>query len=159
LSLLTQSSEKNKNQMKNLSIILSLTMLLFVSSCKKDEATTPSKPKKDILASKTWLLADVTALGSVVAFNKDKKPTSDNLFDLSKVRLNFKADGNNGKAISGGKWTLSSDDTKLTISNTGIIGVDGEQTVIQITETNLDVRGKVPYAGTTVDAVIKAIPE
>lgn len=137
---------------------------MSVSSCKKDEAT-PAKAKKDILVSKTWLLADVTALGAIVVFNKDKKPTTDNLFDLSKVRLIFKADGtmtgidNNGKAISGGKWTLSTDDTKLTISNTNIIGVDGEQTVIQITETNLDVKGKVPYSGTVVDATIKAIPE
>ena len=151
--------------MKNLSFIFSLALLFFVASCKKDDATTPAKPKKDILVSKTWLLAEVTALGSIVAFNKDKKPTSDNLFDLSKVRLIFKADGtmtgvdNSGKAISGGKWVLSSDDTKLTISNTGITGVDGEQTVIQITETNLDVKGKVPYLGNVVDATIKAIPE
>jgi hypothetical protein len=151
--------------MKNLSIILSLTMLLFVSSCKKDETTTPTKAKKDILVSKTWLLADVTALGAVSVYNKDKKPSSDNLFDLSKVRLVFKSDGtmtgidNNGKAISGGKWTLSTDETKLNIANTGITGVDGDQTVIQITETNLDVKGKVPYAGTIVDATIKAIPE
>jgi hypothetical protein len=151
--------------MKNLSIIFSLTMLLLVSSCKKDETTTPAKAKKDILVSKTWLLSDVTALGAVVVYNKDKKPTTDNIIDLSKVRLSFKTDGtmtgvdNTGKAISGGKWALSTDETKLTISNTNIIGVDGEQTVIQITETNLDVKGKVPYAGTVVDATIKAIPE
>ncbi|MDZ7898078.1 MAG: hypothetical protein U5N85_08625 [Arcicella sp.] len=151
--------------MKNLSIIFSLALLIFISSCKKDESTTPSKPKKDILVSKTWLLADVTALGSVVAFNKDVKPTSNNLIDLSKVRLAFKTDGtmtgidNNGKAIAGGKWTLSTDETKLNISNTGIIGVDGEQTVIQIIETNLDIKGKVIFQGTLVDATIKAIPE
>ena len=151
--------------MKNLSIIFSLVVLFFVASCKKDETTTPAKAKKDILVSKTWLLADVTALGAVSVYNKDKKPSSDNLFDLSKVRLNFKTDGsmtgidNSGKAIAGGKWTLSADETKLTIANTGIPGVDGDQTVIQITETNLDVKGKVPYAGTTVDATIKAIPE
>lgn len=139
--------------------------LLFVSSCKKDDAATPTRAKKDILVSKTWLLADVTALGAISVYNKDKKPSSDNLFDLSKVRLIFKTDGtmtgtdNNGKAISGGKWILSTDETKLTISNTGIIGVDGDQTVIQITETNLDIKGKVLYLGNVVDATIKAIPE
>ena len=138
-------------------------MLFLVASCKKDDTTTPAKPKKDILISKTWLMNE--ALVSGISVYKKGGTSIDPKYNFAKVRLNFKADGtltgfdNNGTAISKGTWILSADETKLTISNTGIIGVDGDQTVLQITATNFDIKGKVLYQGALVDATVKAIPE
>lgn len=152
--------------MKNLSFILSLTLLLFVASCKKDDTATPTKSKKEIITSKTWIVGEVTSSG-VSAYKKENKPT-DNLYDLSKVSLKFNSDGsltgfdNNGKAVPNAKWVLSSDETKITISNTGINGLDGDLPIVQVTDTVFEVKGKVtlttPIAG-TFDGNIKLVPQ
>ena len=150
--------------MKNLLIVFSLMTLFFVSSCKKDDTTaTPTKPKKDILVSKTWLISEVTGSG-ITAFNKTNA-VGTNIYELGKVTLVFKADGivtgtdNNGGAISA-KWTLSTDETKINITGSGITGVDGEKTIVVLTDTNFNIQGMVtlPVFG-TVDAVIKFVPK
>ena len=152
--------------MKNLSIILSLTMLLFVVSCKKDEATTPAKSKKEIITAKTWIVGDVTSSG-VSVYKKENKP-ADNIYDLSKVSLKFNSDGsltgfdNNGKAVPNAKWVLATDESKITISNTGINGLDGDLPIVQVTDAVFEVKGKVtlttPIAG-TFDGNIKMVPQ
>ena len=152
--------------MKNRLAIITLLVLGFVSSCKKDEATTPTKSKKDIISSKIWVVGEVTSSG-LTAYKREIKP-ADNLYDLSKVVLKFNADGsltgtdNNGKAVSGAKWSLSSDDSKITISNAGINGFDGDLPIIQVTETVFEVKGKVilttPIVG-TFDGNIKLVPQ
>lgn len=152
--------------MKNRLAIITLFVLGFVSSCKKDEATTPTKSKKDIISSKIWVVGEVTSSG-LTAYKREIKP-ADNLYDLSKVVLKFNADGsltgtdNNGKAVSGAKWSLSSDDSKITISNAGINGFDGDLPIIQVTETVFEVKGKVilttPIVG-TFDGNIKLVPQ
>jgi hypothetical protein len=153
--------------MKNLSIILSLTMLLFVSSCKKDDTATPTKPKKDILVSKTWIVGEAIASG-ITVYTKGGADVAN--LGLAKVSLNFKSDGsitgidNTGKALpTTAKWTLSSDETKLNLVNTGVPGLDGDLTVVQIIETNLEVKGKiiVPQISTTVpsDVNLKLVPQ
>lgn len=152
--------------MKNRLAIITLFVLGFVSSCKKDEATTPTKSKKDIISSKIWVVGEVTSSG-LTAYKREIKP-ADNLYDLSKVVLKFNADGsltgtdNNGKAVSGAKWSLSFDDSKITISNAGINGFDGDLPIIQVTETVFEVKGKVilttPIVG-TFDGNIKLVPQ
>jgi hypothetical protein len=152
--------------MKNLLIITSLFILGFVCSCKKDETTTPTKPKKEIISSKTWIVGDVTSSG-VSVYKKENKP-ADNIYDLSKVVLKFNADGsltgvdNNGKAVPSAKWILATDESKITISNTGINGLDGDLPIVQVTETVFEVKGKVtlttPIAG-TFDGNIKLVPQ
>ncbi len=152
--------------MKNLSIVFSLVMLLFVSSCKKDDNTTPSKSRKEIINSKIWVVGEVTSSG-VSAYKRENKP-ADNLYDLSKVSLKFNSDGslsgfdNTGKAVPNAKWSLSSDESKVTISNTGINGLDGELPIVQVTESVFEVKGKVtlttPIAG-TFDGNIKLVPQ
>ena len=152
--------------MKNLSIILSLTMLLFVVSCKKDDATTPAKSKKEIITAKTWIVGDVTSSG-VSVYKKENKP-ADNIYDLSKVSLKFNSDGsltgfdNNGKAVPNAKWVLATDESKITISNTGINGLDGDLPIVQVTDAVFEVKGKVtlttPIAG-TFDGNIKMVPQ
>lgn len=150
--------------MKNLLIIAVLFVASFVTSCKKDEATTPTKTKKEIMVSKTWVANEVVILGAVVAYKRGNKP-ADNILDLDKVTLTFNADGtlagldNSGKAITGAKWTISSDESKVTISGVGVVGIDGEKTVTQATETNLDLSGIVPYNGQNVSALIKSVPK
>lgn len=147
--------------MKNLSIVFSLVMLMFVASCKKEDTTTPAKPKKDIIVLKTWIISDVTGSG-ISAYNRTTE-VGKNIYELGKVTLIFKADGtvsgtdNNGTAISA-KWTLSTDETKINITGSGITGVDGEKTILVLTETNFNIQGMVtlPTYG-TVDAVIKFV--
>ena len=149
--------------MKNLSIIFSLLMLLLVSSCKKDDTATPAKAKKDILVSKTWIIFDVTGSG-LTGYNRNTE-VGKNLYELGKVTLIFKADGtvsgtdNNGVGIVA-KWTLSADETKINITGSGVTGVDGEKTILVLTDTNFNIQGMVtlPTFG-TVDAVIKFTPK
>jgi hypothetical protein len=153
--------------MKNLSIIFSLALLIFVSSCKKDEATTPAKPKKDIMTSKTWVVGEATAAG-ITAYTKGGTDVLN--LGLAKVTLNFKSDGsmtgtdNTGKAIpTTAKWALSSDETKLNLSNTGVIGLDGDLTVVQIIETNIEVKTKLLISQvnpvTPSDVTLKLSPQ
>lgn len=152
--------------MKSLLFVIPLVVLIAVSSCKKDNNTTPAKSKKEIIASKTWIVGEVTSSG-VSVFKKENKP-ADNIYDLSKVILKFNSDGsltgfdNNGKAVPNAKWALSSDESKVTISNTGINGLDGDLPIVQVTEAVFEVKGKVtlttPIAG-TFDGNIKMIPQ
>ena len=152
--------------MKNLLVITTLFVLGFVSSCKKDETTTPAKSKKEIISSKTWVVGEVTSSG-ISAYKRENKP-ADNLYDLSKVILKFNADGsltgvdNNGKAVSSAKWSLSMDESKITITNTGINGLDGDLPIVQVTDPVFEVKGKVtlttPVAG-TFDGNIKLVPQ
>ena len=152
--------------MKNLTIITMLFVLGFVSSCKKDEATTPAKTKKELLTAKIWIASEASAFGQP-AYKRGNKP-ADQLVDLDKVSLKFNSDGtvtgvdNNGKTLSGAKWTLSADETKLTISNSGVIGLDGDLPIVQLQENILEVKGKViiPQLGTTpIEANVKLIPQ
>ena len=152
--------------MKNLFVITFLFVFGFVSSCKKDETTTPTKSKKETITAKTWIVGEVTSSG-VAVYKKENKP-ADNIYDLSKVILKFNADGsltgfdNNGKAVPSAKWVLSSDESKITISNTGINGLDGDLPIVQVTDTAFEVKGKVtlttPIAG-TFDGNIKMVPQ
>jgi hypothetical protein len=69
---------------------------------------------------------------------------------------------NNGKAVPSAKWSLSSDESKITISNTGINGLDGDLPIVQVTDPIFEVKGKVtlttPIAG-TFDGNIKLVPQ
>ena len=152
--------------MKHLLVATALFVFAIVSSCKKDEATTPAKPKKEIISSKTWVVGEVTSSG-ITAYKRENKP-ADNLYDLSKVVLKFNTDGsltgvdNNGKAVPSAKWSLSTDESKITITNTGINGLDGDLPIVQVTDPVFEVKGKVtlttPVAG-TFDGNIKLVPQ
>ena len=152
--------------MKHLLVVTTLFLLASVSSCKKDETTTPTKSKKEIISSKTWVVGEVTSSG-ISVYKRENKP-ADNLYDLSKVILKFNADGsligvdNNGKAVSSAKWSLSTDESKVTITNTGINGLDGDLPIVQITDPIFEVKGKItlttPISG-TFDGNIKLVPQ
>ncbi|PWK29198.1 hypothetical protein LV89_00036 [Arcicella aurantiaca] len=149
--------------MKNLSIILAMVILGFVSSCKKDETTTPAKTKTELITAKVWIINEVIALGTPVY---TKGGTDVLNLGFAKVSLSFKSDGsvsgfdNNGKTLPiSAKWSLSTDETKIIISGSGITGLDGEALIIQLTDTNFEVKGKVTYQGITGDANLKMIPQ
>ena len=152
--------------MKHLLVVTTLFLLASVSSCKKDETTTPTKSKKEIISSKTWVVGEVTSSG-ISVYKRENKP-ADNLYDLSKVILKFNADGsltgvdNNGKAVSSAKWSLSTDESKFTITNTGINGLDGDLPIVQVTDPIFEVKGKItlttPISG-TFDGNIKLVPQ
>ncbi len=151
--------------MKNLLIITVLFVLGFVSSCKKDETTTPAKTKTQYLTAKTWIVSTVTAAGGSFSVYKRGNTTANNYLDLDKVALKFNSDGtitgtdNNGKSFSGAKWSLSTDETKLTISGTGITGLDGQVNLVQVSDTILEVKGTVTVQGLTGEGDIVAIPQ
>lgn len=149
--------------MKNLLIIVSLLFLGIVTSCKKDEVTVPSKPKKEILTAKTWIISEVTSLGASVY---TKGGTDALNLGFAKVSLKFNSDAtitgfdNSGKSLpSNAKWTLSTDETKLNILNSGLTGLDGDIPIIQLTETLLELKGKVTFQGNTFDGNLKMIPQ
>ena len=152
--------------MKNLLIITMLCVLGFVSSCKKDEATTPTKSKKEIISLKAWVINEVVVSGATV-YTKGGTDLAN--LGFSKVSLNFKSDGsisgfdNSGKALpSSAKWALSPDETKLNLANSGVPGLDGDLAIVQLTEANLELKGKivVPQLGTTPNDVnVKFIPQ
>jgi hypothetical protein len=152
--------------MKNLLIVSILFVLGFVSSCKKDETVTPAKPKKEIIVSKTWIVNDVVVSGATV-YTKGGTDLAN--VGFAKVVLNFKSDGsitgsdNSGKALpSSAKWTLSTDETKLNLTNTGVPGLDGDLSIVQLIETNFELKGKIviPQLGTTPNDVnVKFIPQ
>ncbi len=149
--------------MKNLSIILPFVVLFFVSSCKKDDTTTPAKSKKDILTAKTWLISEVSASGAVVY---TKGGTDALNLGFAKVSLKFNTDGsltgldNSGKALpTNAKWALSSDETKINISNSGLTGLDGDVPIVQLNESVLELKGKVTVQGVVYDGNLKMIPQ
>lgn len=147
--------------MKNIKICIALFCLLVVSSCKKDDVVIP---KRDLLIAKTWIIDEVLAFNTAKAFKRGGDP-KENVYDLTKVLFNFKSDGtlsgidNNGKIVTGAKWAFSTDESKLTVSGTGVIGFDGELTLVTLSGTNFEIKAKVPYQGTSVDANVKMIPQ
>jgi hypothetical protein len=147
--------------MKNLLIITVLLALGLVTSCKKDVEVVP---KKDLLTAKTWIIDEVLAYNTAKAYKRGGDP-KENVYDLTKVVFNFKSDGtlsgvdNNGKTVTGAKWAFSADESKITVSGTGIVGFDGELTLVTLSATNFEIKGKVPYQGISVDANVKMIPQ
>lgn len=148
--------------MKNLSIILVFAIFGLIASCKKDETVTPTKTKTQLITAKVWVPNQVLASGTTTVYQRGATPTAI-WFDLDKVSLTFKTDGtitgtdNTGKALAGAKWSLSTDETKIIISGSGISGLDGEALIIQLTDTNFEVKGTIVYQGVSIGANLKMI--
>ena len=148
--------------MKNLSIILVFAIFGLITSCKKDETVTPTKTKTQLITAKVWTPNQVLASGTTTVYQRGAMPTAI-WVDLDKVSLTFKTDGtiagtdNTGKALAGAKWSLSTDQTKVVISGSGIPGLDGEALIIQLTDTNFEVKGIIIYQGVSIGANLKMI--
>jgi hypothetical protein len=148
--------------MKNIALLL-LSIILFVSSCKKDEVVA-TKTKTELLTATAWIVneAEADLLGGVSVF---KRTNTTNTYDLSKVKLKFNADGTatgtdqNGNASNKGTWKLSDNDTKIVIANTNIVGLDGSAIVLKLEDKFFDLKGTLtlPQYGLVV-ASVKMVP-
>jgi hypothetical protein len=150
--------------MKNIALLLVLSITLFVSSCKKDEVVVATKTKTELLSANTWIVneAEATALGGVSLYSRSKATNS---YDASKVKALFKADGTvtatdpNGNSSNKGTWKFTENETKMVVANTNILGLDGTVTVLKLEAKNFDFQGtgNIPPYG-LVSAKIQMIP-
>jgi hypothetical protein len=145
--------------------LLSLFLILSVFACKEDQVVAV-KTKTEILTNTIWQIQSASASGGLaVVYSRDQ---ASNGYDLSKVRLTFKADGtasgidNNGNTSSNGTWKFSNNEGTVEVSNINIGGISsGTLTILQLTEKNFDFSSKAsfPQIGISeIEATIKMIP-
>lgn len=145
--------------------LLSFFLLFSIISCKEDEVAAV-KTKTQILTSTTWQVQSASASGGLaVVYSRD---LANNGYDLSKVRLTFKADGtasaidNNGNSSSSGSWKLTNSEGTIELSNISFGGfTSGTLTVIQLTEKNFDFTSKASFPDlgiSDIEATIKMTP-
>jgi hypothetical protein len=155
-------------QMKKTSffLILFISFIGLLSSCKKDDATvTPSKSA--MLTAKTWQVntASIKSMGITIDYTKGG---TNPLYDLNKVRMTFKTDGTwtgldiDGKT-SNGTWVLTTNDTKIELKDaTGkgnTFGVDSVVADITTLSTNnFDINFSATTTTGTGTVTIKFIP-
>ncbi len=146
-------------------IFLSLFLVISVMACKEDQVTA-TKTKTEILTSTIWQVQSASASGGLaVVYSRD---LANNGYDLSKVRLTFKADGtasaidNNGNSSSSGSWKFTNNEGSIELSNISFGGfTSGTLTVIQITEKNFDFSSKASFPDlgiSDIEATIKMTP-
>ncbi|GAB3902322.1 hypothetical protein GCM10028803_28740 [Larkinella knui] len=114
---------------------------LFVS-CSKDEDDTPAVKTKAEMIARTWEVQTGVITVGTLAVPGYTKGNPGNLVDMSKFRLEFKSNGDLVQtslegASSTGKWALSENDTKLTLTTTQLPAGDVWM-IDNLTETNLD---------------------
>jgi hypothetical protein len=131
--------------MKKFSTYLLVTVvgLASLSSCKKDDATTPAPSKTDLLTAKSWKVTDVKVSGqsiyntplfqacdkdNLVKFNPNKTAT----FDEGAT----KCDPTSVQSRPG-SWDLTSNETKLKVTDPDGDTVEG--TIGTLTSTTLTV--------------------
>jgi hypothetical protein len=149
--------------MKNIALLL-LSIILFVSSCKKDEVVVTKTKTELLTATTTWIVneAEAVTLGSVSIYSRSKATNS---YDASKVKASFKADGTvtatdpNGNSSNKGTWKFTDNDTKMVVANTNILGLDGTITILKLEAKNFDFQGSgnIPPFG-AINAKIQMIP-
>jgi hypothetical protein len=145
--------------------LLSLFLVLSVIACKKDDVVAV-KTKTDIITGTTWQVQSASASGGLaVVYSRD---LANNGYDLSKVRLTFKADGtasaidNNGNSSSSGSWKFTNNEGSIELSNISFGGFSsGTLTIIQLTEKNFDFSSKASFPAlgiSDIEATIKMTP-
>ncbi len=147
--------------------LLSFLLVFSLLACKEDQlGTVTPKTKTENLTSTVWQVQSATASGGlVVVYSRDQ---ANNGYDLSKVRLSFKANGtvtaidNNGNTSSNGTWKFTTNETIVEITGVNVAGLSsGSLTVIQLTDKNFDFSSKAsfPQLGIAeVEATVKMTP-
>ena len=150
--------------MQILKYLAAFGLFIFFSGC-KDQVDFEPKTKTEILLNYTWQIQEVNATGYLNGQVYLRGRTAEgSQYDVSKVRLTFKADGtclaidNTGNSTATGNWKLSNSDTKLIISNTNNYLLDGEGDVLTITKSEFTFSGSRTYRNTTVQATVKMTP-
>ncbi|GAB3921473.1 hypothetical protein [Larkinella terrae] len=129
--------------MKKALLFLLLGTTVFVSCNKDDDDTTPAVKTKAEMLINTWEVQSGTVgLGAAAPIPGYTKGGSTNLLDMSKFRMQFKTGGDfvqtslEGVSTSG-KWALSDNDTKLTLTTPALPAPD-VWNITNLTETNFD---------------------
>lgn len=156
--------------MKKAILILLMGVTVFVS-CSKDDDTPATKTKAELIA-RTWEVQTGTiAIGTFPAITGYTKGTATNPVDMSKFRMEFKSNGDfvqtglDGTSSSG-KWALSENDTKVTLTTAALPAPDSWK-IDNLTATNLDISRDIAGTSTVpgdvywknlVDTYAKTIP-
>lgn len=147
-------------KLAKLCFVLLIASLSF-SCTKTDEPVT----KTAILQSKTWMISTVDATGYLSGriYERGRTPEG-STYDLSKVRVTFKANGsadaidNTGNLPTSGKWKLTNSDTKIEVSDTQNYLLDGIGEVNSVLATEFVFSGSRTVKGQTISATVRMIP-
>ncbi|MFY7890147.1 MAG: hypothetical protein ACOVOW_14630 [Spirosomataceae bacterium] len=151
--------------MKYLSMLLLCAISIFsISSCKKSDAS--PKSKTEYLTAVEWYIQSANSVGGLVVVYD--RSSSGNLYDLSKVRLQFQADGkvkgidNNGNSSNSGTWKFSNNETQIEISNFNFAGLSlGIANIDLLDATHFNFSGSADLSSRgygIVQAQIKLVP-
>jgi hypothetical protein len=145
-------------QRKPLSLIICfLPALIFMQSCKKDNATTP-KTKTELITSGSWKIDKVTLSGidytsMIETCQKDNS-------------ISFQANGtgswdegptkcdNADPQTNPFTWDFQSNETLLHISDNVLTGTDDTLTILTLTDSQLILSEDVDLGGTTQTIVV-----
>ncbi|MGM9511267.1 hypothetical protein ACS5NO_26250 [Larkinella sp. GY13] len=134
--------------MKKALLLLLMGTTLFVS-CSKDDDDTPAVKTKSEMLVRTWeVQTGSIGLGTATPITGyTKGGGAANLVDMSKFKLEFKTGGDfvqtslDGTSSSG-KWALTDNDTKLSLTTTQIPTPD-VWNITTLTETNFDIARQI----------------
>jgi hypothetical protein len=137
------------------------TSLLFTSCDKKDDDTTTSKTKTELLSTGTWRFSGATVAGAdasayLQACQKDNILTfvSNGTGSLDEGS----AKCNSGDAQTNPfTWAFQSNETVIYVSTTLFTGGSNTFNLVSLTETQLIVSQNVTIAGSTQNAVVTFI--
>lgn len=149
-------------------LVLALAFVAAISSCKKDEDSTPAtgKTKTEILTAKAWketartISPAISVNGNMVTdlYALDDECDKDDLYKF-KIDKTFtqeegatKCDPSDPQIYATGTWAFNADETKLILTYTGL----GSSTsnIIEVTETTaklsqVETNNGVEYTTTT----------
>ncbi|MFC5408500.1 hypothetical protein ACFPMF_04230 [Larkinella bovis] len=129
--------------MKKALLLLLVGVTLFVS-CGKDDDDQPAVKTKSEILVRTWeVQTAIVTLGTLPPVTGYIKGNPGPVLDMSKFRFEFKSNGDfvqtgiDGTQVTG-KWTLTDNDTKLTLTTAALPAPDVWK-ADNITEQNLDI--------------------
>ncbi len=144
--------------------ICAVCVCLTFWSCQPESGVEPNT-KTEILLSTTWMIQEVTANGYLNGTVYQRGRTAEgSQYDMSKVRLTFKADGtctaidNTGNNSASGKWKLINNDSQLQISETNYFVLDGIGEINSLIKSEFVFSGSRTYKSTYVNASVRMVP-
>ena len=148
--------------MTHLKIVLILFVGFLVSDCNK---VNEPKTRSEILRYTTWMVESTQASGYLTGLIYQRGKTAEgSQYDMSKIRVTFFADGtvsaidNTGNAQSKGKWSLTENDTKISITSAGNDLLNGVGDINVLNTTEFTFSGERFYQGQSVKANVRMIP-
>lgn len=140
--------------MKKALLLLLMGTTLFVSCNKDDDDDQPAVKTKSEILVRTWeVQTAIVTLGTLPAVTGYTKGNAGNPLDMSKFRFEFKSGGDfvqtglDGTQVTG-KWTLTDNDTKLTLTTPALPAPDVWK-VDNVTESNFDISRDIAGNSTT----------